>query len=403
MGSVVSLVLKILAAKWRRTAALMLFTLMLGVAAGFAGEAVSARQGLGRIPVALVDLDDSFETRLILAALADALAYGVVVDITATDERGAREALESGSVTAVITLPLGFGAGMVSGQNIPFGVEYNSNRPLASALVRIAADAFADMLRSAQTGVYVTLGYAAALDLSPQEYNMVFVGVNMRFIGLVQNRADMFERVMLYAALGLGMWQTYFIAAYVALSLCASFVTTDAVRRGLNAFFLRSMALRGVPAGSVVAACAAAYFVLFVLLHGGLWLCLILLSAVAGVAAPPLGIGLVWAVLVVCAVLAAFAAMLTFAFRSEAAAGVFATGFAAVSLLLSGGVVPVEFFAEGLGAASDFVFSTWAVRLIAAAVTGGGMVVPALASLAFAVVFLAVGTAAARSETVRPS
>jgi len=376
-----------------RIISLFLLIALLSLTAGLLGEFLFTGESIvNPISVAVVDLDDSFETRMIVSAIMESVEEpdALLIFISHSAE-SASAALRDGYVSAIISLPENFGAAMISGENIPFSVTYNEARPLTSALVRTTAGAFADMLRTSQMGVYVTLNYALAQNLPRESYDMIFIGVNMRFLDFVLNRSDFFVIDARSVTGGLSIWQAYFIAAYVVLMMCAAFVMTDAMRRNLNRHFLLSVKLRGVSVKMTMMACLAAYFLLFLVINAGLWL--LSTAVMVAIGLPPLEVSteLVLGLTIMTVSLAAFAVMLTFAFESAFTAGVFTAVFTGLSLFLSGGIVPVLYFSEGLGFVSNAMWSTWLTRLLAASILGESAVWPTIASLAFGLAFMSIG------------
>ncbi|MCL2565411.1 MAG: ABC transporter permease [Defluviitaleaceae bacterium] len=400
--NILALNLKTFARQKMRIASFFMLIALLCLGAGLAGNFfVSGQNIINPIYVAVVDLDNSFETGLILSAITESTENDGLLSFAYHSPESAADALSEGSVVAIITLPENFGIGITTGENIPFTVTYNQNMPLISALVRISADAFADMLRISQTGVYITLNYAAAMDLPQAQYDMIFLGVNMRFLGFVLNRDKMFVTDTLSVTGGLLIWQAYFIAAYISLMMCAAFVMTDTIRRNFNRFSLISLKNRGIPSYMIFGACVTAYFLLFAALNTGLWLFSNILLTVFYMPPFILNAALLLAVFVVITVLSSFAAMLTFVFDSPLSAGVFTAVFAGLSFFLSGGIIPIALFSDGMQIVSNLVWNTWAASLLAAALTEGLIGWAAIAICAsFGLVFAAIGCIAAgkRSE-----
>jgi hypothetical protein len=174
----------------------------------------------------------------------------------------------------------------------------------------------------------------------------------------------------------------------VALILCAAFVMTDSIRKDLNRHTLISLKIKGVSPFVVFLATVVSYFLLLVFLNIVLWA-----VAVFGLSIE-INAGLVGAVAVVLAVVATFAAMITFAFKNALSAGIFTTIFVAASLFLSGGVVPVAYFSGWLRQAAEFTFNFWATRILAFPLSGdyGGFVLnAALMCILFGLIFGALG------------
>jgi len=372
--------MKLLAGQKMRLILLVLLMLGISIAAGFIGNLFLTRGIIdASITIAVVDLDDSLETRMILNAIAHDPGTGAMFDFVTLNAQDAKDYFENGYVAAIFTLPQDFGRDMRIGVNSPFSIYYNTERQLTAALVQMAAEIFADMLRSAQTGVYVSINYAREQDVTGGQLDIIMMAANMRFLGLIISRGDMFTHQALDLTYGLGIWDAYFAAMFFALMLCASFVTTETQRRSLHRFFMIDMKNRGIPAITVFAAVVASNAVVMLPLNIGVGIFafgwsfhIVAVMAVGGLA------------------FAAFAAMLVFLFDNAFSAGCFAAVVAAVSLVLSGGVIPIGFFAAGLRIASYGVLNTWLVQVVSAASLSGMAVV-----FAFIFLFVVVGYTAA--------
>ena len=370
-----------------RLIVLLLLLISISAVAGLAGDFFLTDGILAEpISIALVDLDNSAETRMILSAIVDEPDYIDLLEFVILSPREAYAALDDGTVTAIITFPEGFAHGMLMGQNIPFTVAYNSERPLASALVRVVTESFADMLRSSQIGVYVTLNFANTQEIPREQFDRILLAVNMRFIGLVMNRGEIFIHDNQSVTGGPDIRQAYLIAMYCALMLCAAFVMTDAMRQNFSRHFILKLKKRGVAPLKLLLACLAANFLLFVAINAGLGFLLLDFSV---------STSSLLVIIVLTAAFAAFAAMIIFVFDSAFAAGSFSAVAVGISLFLSGGIIPIEFFGDGLSRASNFVFNTWAVRLIFNLLLDESLVIPVTLCLTFALIFAMIGCFAA--------
>ena len=377
--------LKTFAGQKFRMVVLLLLMFSVSFVAGAAGTLFLTEGVLARpIAIALVDLDDSIESRMILSAIVDEQSYVDLIEFAILSPKEAQAVLDDGYVTAIITLPEGFARGMQTGRNIPFSVTLSDERPLAAALVQVAVESFADMLRSSQIGVYTTLNFANAEGISRAEFERVLMAINMRFIGLVMNRSLAFIHDEQSATGGLYIWQAYLIAMFCTLMLCVSFALTDPMRQIYSKFTVLKLKRRGASWLKLFAACFAAIFLLFAAINTGAWFWFF-----------DLCLGSLLSAIVLTAGFAAFASMITFVFASNFAAGSFSAVYAAISLFLSGGIIPVGFFGEELRIISSLAFNTWAVRLISDTLLDESTVMQMAACISFAFLFAAIGCFAA--------
>lgn len=332
------------------------------------------------IYVAAADLDNSFETRLIMSALADSADYDLV-NLIPMDYYEAGRAFAAGEVGAIFTFPYGFGESMVTGINMPVTVVYDRQRPMSAAILFLVGEAFSNMLRTSQTGVYIALNYAAAYG-SPELYNNVFFSVNLRFMGLVMSRDSAFIREYISPLGTLDSLTSYFTAAYITIMLFSTLIFGDLIRKNYSQHTLISLKFLGITPIAIFAGLGASYFILFGLIS----FCLFIFALSLGLAIP------VFSMILINLFISAFAAANGFLFDKHLSCGIFTGVFALFSLFLSGGVIPLGYLSESLRAVSIFTFNFWAKELIASDLSGQIGAIPVLVIVGFIGVFTIIGT-----------
>ena len=365
---------------------LFLLCLFVPFAVGLIGN-YFLTQGSQAISIAIVDLDDGFETRMILSAITEDAVSGEIFEFIQYSYYDAALALENGHVAAVITFPQNFGHSMIIGENIPFTILYNSNMPFQSAMVHVAAEAFADMLRSSQMGVYVVLNFARTQDITNTQFDIILMAINMIFINLVLARVDVFNN---YAFVeGMTIWQVYFVAMYFALILCAMFVMTNAIRGNLNKFVITRLNKKNIALPKIFFACLTANLVLILPIN--LIVALIFSQSVL----------ILLSMIIISLGFASFGTMVIFLFNNDFLAGSFSAIFVGTSLFFSGGIIPSEFFGGTLQLISNFIFNTWAVGLMSSAYAGLNILNHILVCILFTVIFSAVAMVALYCKGVK--
>ena len=363
-----------------RLFAFAFFLLVIVILASIVGSYIlTTGDATPTIQVAIVDQDNSFETSLIMSSIANAEEYQGFIYFTQMNESQATVALAGGYKTAVITFPPYFGHAMTTGGNIPFEISYNVNQPLASAMVRIIADSFADMLRSSQIGVYTTLNYAwdavANANITLPEYDAIFWQINLQFLNFVLTRHTLFAQEEVYAT-NMPLALHYFFSAYIFLMMCSFFVLSDLVAKNFTRHNIVSLKGRGVGEWQVFVGSGLAYFVvLFLISWVGLisswfWAGQFLLDNFGESWVP---FQLVTPLALVCFGTSVFGVMVTFLFKSDVSRGLFVSVFAIVSLFLSGGIVPFVFLPAEVQSIATFVPSYWALRMFENVVLFGGL------------------------------
>lgn len=141
--------------------------------------------------------------------------------------------------------------------------------------------------------------------------------------------------------------------------------------------------------------CAISYFLLLLTLNVGISLCAAALGAFLGLPTIGMNTGFIFGIVIVTTVLAMFAAALVFVFNSTLSTGAFTAVFVLVSLFLSGGIIPIEFFSSNVQLLANFVFNTWSARLLASGLTGENLLLPFAMCILFGSIFAVIGCIAA--------
>ncbi|TCT18005.1 ABC-type multidrug transport system permease subunit [Melghiribacillus thermohalophilus] len=157
-----------------------------------------------QIQVAVVDEDQSPETRTLLDQLQKEGALGESLSLIPMTEGEARKAMENGSTAAIVTIPPGFTNDLRHGENRPIHVMTSSEKPLASSMVTILLESGARYISAAQSGVNTVYHlYIKALD-SREERSELLQQVIIQFTLFALNRDQLFftEKISLGATVG---------------------------------------------------------------------------------------------------------------------------------------------------------------------------------------------------------
>ena len=329
---------KLLAAEWKRVLLPVVLIALLSILAGLFGNvALSKNAVLEPIHIALVNQDSSSEARLVLNTLTS--QRSAMLRIAITDADNAKEMLQRGEVTAVFTIPAGFMQSVMSGRNLPLYADYNAANPLRSTLVAAFADSLTEMLKTAQAGVYASLDLAVPYGQAAT--SAVLQRINLRFLSLVMNRKTLFVEETVYSTGQLAPFNHYFVSVWVFLVALLAMMLRHIAARCLS--HENIMMLKISRRGTLGPLCGliAAY-----------WLChcavnATVLAAYLFMQGIPLSSDLLLpclaAILAVSFLQGAFAAFCGCAFSGRLPGSIFIGMFAALSLLLSGGLLPVSF------------------------------------------------------------
>lgn len=335
------------------------FLLVLSLGISFLATRVLEGEGLlNTVYIGILDLDSSSETRMIISAI-ESEDYGGLIEFIFLEENFN---FEDYNLSAVVTFPYNFGHYMVTGINIPFTVLYNANSPIASSVISVIAEAFTQMLRLSQIGIYTAINYSRHIN---RHQNEIFIGSNLTFLGFIMNRADIFTE-QFYTLTGRSYaWFSYLASAYIFLMMCGFFVFTDTTRKKFTNFTIKKLKNEGISSSSIYAGTFLAYFTLFIFINIPLFFTL-----------------LIWPIVLINVVLASFATLVSFIFKSEISSGIFVSVFALTSLFFSGGILPIAFINT-----NPFFFSYFGVRLLEANFIGEGMFFYSLILIMFGSLF----------------
>jgi ABC-2 type transport system permease protein len=130
--------------------------------------------GLANIPVALVDLDDGFFSRILLEVFESDDLAELVQPSLFTDANVARAAVDSDTLAAAVIIPPGFSDHLVSsepaGGQVVIEIYANPTRPVGSGVIRSIVDTVLDGIQRGIAGSEVTLGQAIQSGrIQPQE------------------------------------------------------------------------------------------------------------------------------------------------------------------------------------------------------------------------------------------
>ncbi|MGG4383340.1 ABC transporter permease [Priestia megaterium] len=115
-------------------------------------QAMQDEEKVNRFPVAIVDKDDTAQTKYVIEQLTEGKLRKIMKPLY-TNEQKAKQLLQQNKVAAIVTLPKGFSHDIAHGKNQPLSVIGNSNKPLQSQLFRYVMESAADYTSAAQSGI----------------------------------------------------------------------------------------------------------------------------------------------------------------------------------------------------------------------------------------------------------
>lgn len=223
-----------------------------------------------KINIALVNLDESRETRMMLQQFIDNQEIQEVVNLRETNTLLARQWLENDQVSAVITIPENFGRDMARGVNTPIEVVGNEKRPQQSALVQQLMQSGANMVTAAQSGINTIYFYMEQANVAPEELNQMFRESIVTYALIALNRQEIWKKERISAYGDVSMAQHYLVnAGILFIFLMGLFglrvgAAESKLERRLRSFGIQSFQLILVRLGSLALFIVGPYLLYFV-------------------------------------------------------------------------------------------------------------------------------------------
>lgn len=285
--------------------------------------------------------------------------------VEAMEQEEALDALEEGSVAAVLILPEDFVRGVQWGENPDVRLIVSAERPLGALLTLWIGQCASDLLASIQSGIYAVLDVYAAAPPQGLSFDRAVLEINLRYIQWILNRQDVFhsEAVLPTDALPVALHYELSLFWFLLLSLAPIYAWSYqdawlAHQRRLR--YLRRSVVTGYLSSIVVVAIVTVVPVAAVLM--------LLLRAPA---AATCGAALLGALFF--SVYAGFCGLLT---GSAAGSGSLSFVLSLPALILAGGVLPPALLPAALQGFSAWSPVTW-LRTLTAQAAGWPQELPA--------------------------
>ncbi|MCL2857139.1 MAG: ABC transporter permease [Oscillospiraceae bacterium] len=368
-----------------RIAVFVCLTALLCLTAGLLGSFLLGEGAMPPVKIAIVDEDDTAESRMLLSYLEGMEEGRELIAFAITDAAGAQGMMESGEATAAVLIPSGFMAGVLDGTNAPFIVTLDPSTPMRAGVVRVFAGVYADMLRTGQQGVYISLD-AARQHGTAEQWQEMFRTANLRFLMAMMNRESVLEETELHPTGQVSVALHYVSAAFVFLMLLGVCLFLDVWARAASRRVLLRLSALGnhwLPTGLSYTLGAAI----------PLGIACLLLALLAAAVNSSLELGLVhWPttalalfVLILCC--GAFLAAISRLFGQGAVGNTFVFLYGLGGLFLSGGVLPPTYLAPILVSLGRLAPHYWLTRLLSYAIVGEVNAAALAGSLVFIAIF----------------
>lgn len=305
--------------------------------------------------VAVVDLDQSLETRVIIQQLASSDDYKGVVQFLTVDMDQGLDMIEADEVAALVVIPRNFAGNMRAGRNIPLEVVGNPQRPLQYRLFLTTMKSGADLISAAQSGVntvYYFLKDEVGQSTLNSEVNQAIIDFSLQSLG----RRQIFSETLLSETGSFHLEEYYVAAASVVLALLMGLYLLSVIRQDFSPNVEKRLLASGLgPAAKI----ATKFTVIFVLLCVQLIIILalfvmVLQGSITGN----------WLSLSITLLFMAASVSMLFTFISSLSLHPYleltiGTGLVLMLAVVGGNILPLTFLPKGIGAWSKISFSYW--------------------------------------------
>ena len=322
---------------------------LMGAAALLAGKLLYGGQAVERIPVGVVLPEEDALAGQAMRMVSSLESVKSLCDFTYIEEEATGEKLKKGELFAVLKMPDGFIQDIMSGVNTPVTVILPENAGAESRIFKELTDAGAEILGSAQAGIY-----------SGDE-----------LLSYSLPRMDYFRKVMVNAAKDVSVPVFYGISAFVLVLLLSVISVSDLLKRE-PAVMRQKLSLMGIgpftTAGSRILGVSVLLSVISVLAA----------AAAAWTGMISIGLNTILTGFLVCLGAASFSVCL-FQTAGSRIGGIFLQFFLVTAFhFLSGGFLPEVFLPESIQRAAPFLPTHILMEGVKMAVTGNESLVTAV-------------------------
>ncbi|MFC0236679.1 ABC transporter permease [Fictibacillus phosphorivorans] len=220
--------------------AMMLFPiLLLGITYLGLKPLLEEKQWVEPFAVAIVDEDNTFETKLLMKQYENSEELKNVLTFEKTDAESA----------GMVIVPDGFTKGIRKGKNIPVTVIGNPERPFQAKLLQQVMVSNANLISSAQSGANAAFHYLRKMDLSSEEFRAYRDTVITDFTLQALNRNKIYETETLSALGGVTTIDYYSLSGVLILLLVGGLFGMSLTTRSEQTALRERLSLQGVRSG----------------------------------------------------------------------------------------------------------------------------------------------------------
>jgi ABC-2 type transport system permease protein len=246
--------------------AMMLFPiLLLGITYLGLKPLLQDKQWVEPFSVAIVDEDNTFETKLLMKQYEESEELQSVLSFKKTDAEEASELLAANKIAGMVIVPDGFTNGIRQGINIPVSVIGNPERPFQAELLQQVMVSNANLISSAQSGANAAFHYLRKMGLPSDEFRTYRDAIITDFTLQALSRNKIYETETLSALGGITSLEFYSVSGVLILLMIGGLFGMSLTARSEQAALRERLSLQGVRSGVFFMSNILSVFVLLVI------------------------------------------------------------------------------------------------------------------------------------------
>ncbi|WP_170949443.1 ABC transporter permease [Ureibacillus acetophenoni] len=156
--------------KWKSLLLLFVFPILIISIVSFMVISLIDSPSDSKIAMALVDEDQTEETKMISSFLKTSFSQDGSVELTIMSEEEAIIQIEENEISAYIVLPKQFTESMYNGNSLTIPIVGNANQKTDSFIVKELVESFTRYIETAQANILTVYDYARKTDMSNDTY-----------------------------------------------------------------------------------------------------------------------------------------------------------------------------------------------------------------------------------------
>ncbi|MDZ5471937.1 ABC transporter permease [Bacillus sp. 31A1R] len=220
---------------WKATLILIITPLLMITGIGMIIlQIVEKDNFIERFKIAIVDNDQTMETRYVTEQLLNSEHLTKVTEVLRVDEKTARTLIKANEIAAIIILPQGFSKDIKKGINTPVKVIGNAQRPLQSELVKHLMESAAKFTSAAQSGINTIYHFLYEDQVTSKELSSLVKKSIISFSLHVIGRGAIYEIIEKNSLFQQDNLQYYILSFYLLLLMIWSFGIFVLLKKNTN-------------------------------------------------------------------------------------------------------------------------------------------------------------------------